>query len=199
MARMGLFGMFGGLGSVGREGSGSDNGSLNLEMTSSTTPQFLISSDNPDLFSSEIENFPSYAPIIKFRNASSRNITIDASAHFTTDGRIITETPLVFMKSGEWTAPLQNHLYEGIVIDMITIVRTGTVNSKIEVLQSIDYTDCYISKFEQIGDEIAFAFSFHAVDDTTTHIQSNGIKKGKLGYSFRIYGDTGEETVGRGR
>lgn len=199
MAKAGLFGMFGDLGYVNGGDGGNNNGSLNLEMTSSKTPQFLISSNDPDIFNSNIDNFPNYAPVIKFRNASSRNVTVDASDHFTTDGRIITETPLVFMKSGEWTASLQNHLYEGIALKSITIIRTGTINSEIEILQEIVYEDCYISRFEQIGDEISFAFSFHQVNDTTTHIKSNGVKKGKLGYQFSIVKDTGDENTGGGR
>lgn len=199
MANAGLFGVFGGLGSVNGGDSSNDNGSLNLEMTSSKTPQFLICSNNPDIFSSNIENFPNYAPILKFRNASSRNVTVDASDHFTTDGRIITETPLVFMKSGEWTSSLQNHLYEGVVISSIQIIRTGTINSTITILQEILYEDCYISRFEQIGDEISFAFSFHKVNDTTTHIKSNGVKKGKLGYYFGVNKDSGDEQAGSGK
>ena len=188
-----LFGVFGNSGSG--DGSKDDN-SLNLTFGASKTPQFLITSGtDPKIFSSAIDNYDDHTPIIKFRNAVSRNLTVDSSDHLTGDGTILAQSPIIFMKNGEWGPMLQQCLIQGSPIKSLRIKRIATLAREIRELQVTEYIDCFITKYEQIGDEISFAFAYHQMTDAIAKFKSNGEKEGNSAYQFN-YGTFVEDNDG---
>jgi hypothetical protein len=176
-----LFGVFGNNGAG--DGSKDDN-SLNLTFGSSKTPQLLITSNEPKMFSSAIENYLDCTPIIKFRNAVSRNLTVDSSDHLTGDGTILAQSPVIFMKNGEWGPMLQECLIQGSPVASFQIKRIATLDKEIRQLQVTEYINCFITKYEQIGDEISFAFAYHQMTDAIAKFLPDGTKKGSSAYQF---------------
>lgn len=176
-----LFGVFGNSGSG--DGSKDDN-SLNLTFGASKTPQLLIVSKTPSMFSSAIENYLDHTPVIKFRNAVSRNLTVDSSDHLTGDGTILAQSPIIFMKNGEWGPMLQECLIQGSPIESFQIKRIATLDKEIRQLQITEYINCFITKYEQIGDEISFAFAYHQMTDAIAKFLPDGTKKGSSAYQF---------------
>jgi len=180
-----LFGVFGNNGSG--DGSKDDN-SLNLTFGSSKTPQLLITSRSPSMFSSAIKTdalaLSDHTPIIKFRNAVSRNLTVDSSDHLTGDGTILAQSPVIFMKNGEWGPMLQECLIQGSPIESFQIKRIATLDKEIRQLQVTEYINCFITKYEQIGDEISFAFAYHQMTDAIAKFLPDGTKKGSSAYQF---------------
>ena len=195
-----LFGVFGNNGSG--DGTKDDN-SLNLSFGASKTPQLLIISKSPSMFSSAIENYLECTPIIRFRNAVSRNLTVDSSNHLTGDGTILAQSPVIFMKNGEWGPQIQECLIQGTPIESFQIKRIATLNTEIQELQVTEYINCFITKYEQIGDEISFAFAYHQMTDAIAKFKATGEKLGSSAYQFNYGtfssndGDAAKSIIGK--
>lgn len=82
---------------------------------------------------------------------------------------------------------VQNSFYQGSCIGPIKLFRADIINGKITVTEEIDYTDCFITKFQTSAvdvqgdklDSLKFWFRFTTRTDTLLFFDQNGAAQGQ--------------------
>ena len=166
-------GMFGKNSKVEKSEANSD-GDLNVPFGAARTPQFIIKAES--IFHSSMSGYEDYAPCLWFELGSARLNTFDSSDHFTGDGRVVSKTTSVCMKYGVWSPLLHENLVKGYPISQVIIKRLATLNSGFVELQATQYTDAFITTYEQRGDKIFFTFSFGKITDAQIVYDNTGRK-----------------------
>lgn len=168
-----IFGMFGSNSKVEKSEANSEE-NLNVPFGAAATPQYVIKAES--IFHSKMSGYEEYAPCLWFELGSSRINTLDSSDHFTGDGRVVSKTTSVCMKYGVWSPLLHEFLVTGRPISQIIIKRLATLHSGFVELQATQYTDSYITTYEQRGDKIFFTFSFVKITDAQIVYDNTGRK-----------------------
>ncbi len=78
--------------------------------------------------------------------------------------------------NGVWSPLLHEFLVTGRPISQIIIKRLATLHSGFVELQATQYTDSYITTYEQRGDKIFFTFSFVKITDAQIVYDNTGRK-----------------------
>ncbi len=181
-----VFGMFGSNSKVEKEGPNSDE-SVNVAFGAARTPQYIITNGkNESMFTSEMAPpYKDYAPCLWFELGSARLNTLDSSNHFTGDGRVVAKSALVCMKYGTWGPELHKYLVMGIRVDHMIIKRVVTLRGSYVEIQATQFTNCYITTYEQRGDKIYFTFSFEKIADAQIQYDNTGQRKtGAVGFEY---------------
>lgn len=160
-----------------------ESGSLNNNLVSSVTPQWMIKCD--DFFDSDVEGFDADStPCLWVKLGASRSTSYDSGGEMTGDGRITSKSVIVSMKYGSWAPLIQQYMYEGKNVKALSLIRFSNIEGTKVIIQQIDYTTCKIERYVQDGDIITFAFNFTKVVDTNTAYGADGTKIGNTAIEF---------------
>lgn len=176
-----IFGMFGNNSKVEKGDANSDEG-VNGHFGAATTPQYVINAES--IFKSHMEGYQQWAPCLWFELGTARINTLDSSDQFTGDGRVVSKTTSVCMKYGSWGPILHEYLATGHPITNIVIKRLATVHSGFVELQATQYTNSYITTYEQRGEKIFFTFSFEKITDAQLVYNNAGVREGVSAFEF---------------
>ncbi len=191
-----VFGMFGSNSMIETHSANGDE-TGNQIFGAAKTPQYVIHGEN--IFRSCILGYEQFAPCLWYETGTARLATYDSTDAYTADGRIVAKTTTVCMKYGQWGPPLLNHLTTGDAVNVITIKRLNMIVGELVELQSTSFYHSTLTKYEQRGDKIFFAFSFDLMTDETCMYNNEGRKLGVSGFEFNyttLYSASGGE-VGR--
>ena len=180
-----VFGMFGSNSKVEKEGPNSDE-SINVAFGAARTPQYIIGNGKEaSIFASSMLGYETYSPCLWFEMGSARLNTFDSSNHFTGDGRVVAKSVLVCMKYGTWGPELHKYLVMGVRVDQMIIKRVVTLRGSYVEIQATQFTNCYITTYEQRGDKIYFTFSFEKIADAQIQYDNTGQRKtGAVGFEY---------------
>lgn len=184
-----VFGMFGSNTMIESNGANGDE-TGNQIFGAAKTPQYIIKAEG--IFHSlmkpvDSSDYTAYAPCLWFELGTSRLATFDSTSFFTGDGRVVAKTTTVCMKYGPWGPALLQYLTCGDIIDDIIIKRLCYVQEKPVELQATTFFRSIVTKYEQRGDKIFFAFAFDEMMDEAAAIDNSGKRQGGVSgfqYSF---------------
>jgi hypothetical protein len=144
--------------------TGRYGGNLNHGTVGSVSAQYVITC--PDIFASDIDGMDAdTAPILWVESGCARLYTQDPTGEHSGDGRVIGMNTLIYMKYGEWGPKLQERIYKGTIIDLITIKRLASINGTKQIIQTMGFLVCSIINYKQTNDIIAFNFNYTSRSD----------------------------------
>lgn len=154
-----------------------------LERNSAKTPQWLI--DCGDFFDGEVDGCEDTAtPCLKFKTGSCRVVTHDSSGELHGD-HIEMQNCIVCMRYGSWGPLLQENMNLGKKSEKMIVKRITSIDNATVIIQTLTYSNCRITGYEQKESLIAFAFSYTAYEDIA-NVYEQGTNKllGKSGTAF---------------
>lgn len=135
---------------------------------------WLISADK--IFSSNIENFQDYSKFLGLEFRINRFSLFDKVK--VTDSAVNASDVKIYITPGRHCAMLQGRMSKGVVIPKITLKKTKSIEGKLEVLESKEFSKCTIQSFERLGEIVIFSFRYTSYSDTYTDFKDNGVKIG---------------------
>ena len=162
-----------------------DPNSLNMASVGAVTPQYIIKCE--DFFISDMVGYENNAvPCLWLKLGGRRNCTYDAGGTLSGDGVISFESTAVAIKFCAGAPIVQQYMYQGVNIALISLIRFSNINKNMEIIHQIDYTNCKIERYEQEGDIVTFSFNFTKVLDTNTKFKLDGSKDGVTATEFDV-------------
>ncbi|MDR2158112.1 MAG: hypothetical protein LBO02_02230 [Holosporaceae bacterium] len=165
---------------------GKSDESMNSTTGGAKTPQYVITCK--DFFDSDIEGMDEDStPCLWIETGGGRLVTYDSSGELGGDGKIVNKDPVVCMKYGSWGPLIQQYMYTGKKLDLITVTRLTSIEQTIVPIQRLEYATCLIKTYEQYGDTVTFSFCYIEITDTNIAYNHNtGEKLGQTAMKFNM-------------
>lgn len=132
-----------------------------------------------DYTESGVDRFNDYSVLKGFYAKTSRNTDLAGKADLLSSNVLRHSHVVLYIPRGNLQTKLENHLYQSIPIDKITLVNIAQMNGGIETLQAIDYEQCYVQQIEPVLDWILVEFKITKYSNTLFKYDNAGRLLGK--------------------
>ncbi len=139
-----------------------------------STNQILISSD--EIFSSNIEGFQKYTPILHIEYRLYKSFLY--GENLASAVMLNAEEVSIDILSGCHCAMLIGRMAKSIVIPNITIVKILTSNSKNNITEKKEFKNCVIQSFKMQDNLVNFSFRYSSFKDEYKDFKLDGMQKG---------------------
>ena len=147
------------------------------------TPQYVVVCK--DFFSGCIDGLDGdAAPCLTVESGGVRHASFDSSGETSTDGRIKMLDPIITMKYGSWGPLIQESMFQGKHVGMMSVKRYISVQGEKVMIQELNYENCLIKAYQQDAEIITFSFCFVIITDINIKFDCSGQKIGNVAVCF---------------
>lgn len=164
-------------------------GSGNLKIATSdaknetTTPEWMVNINN--LTHSATLNYEAYTRLIGWNGEETRENKPDLSdSQLKTSASIKSSEIVLLVANSGYIIALEESMRQGKPLDVVSIVRLGSIQNSNVPLQMIDFTVCYIHSLQQVGKDLKISFIPSAKKNTVYVYGPDGGSQGQLVSNF---------------
>lgn len=148
-----------------------------------TTPEWLVNINN--LTHSAIIGYESYTRLIAWNGEESRDKMPDLSDSQLKTSASIKSSPITLLVSNSgFITNLEDCMRKGKPLEVVSIVRLGSIQNTNVSLQLIDFTNCYVNSLQQISNDLKISFIPSAKKNTVYVYGPDGGSQGQLVTNF---------------